>query len=108
MRASEAPDKWKLVLDTINRDDYDLANELAVKFEFDRDRQREQENRGRRSIYTYFVKDTTGKVYSSTNSSELSKKFGKAPSYVRSMVAKRKGRPVTSGEFKGWVFWKEK
>ena len=31
MRASEAPDKWKLVLDTINRDDYDLANELAVK-----------------------------------------------------------------------------
>ena len=105
MRASELPEKWKLVLDAINRDDYDLANDLAVKFEFDRDRQQEQ--RGRRSNYTYFAKDTTGKVYSSTNASKLSKKFGKARSYVGAMIANREGRPVTSGDLEGWVFWKE-
>lgn len=105
MRASEAPDKWQLVLDALSVGDIKLANELAVKFEFDRSRQKEQ--RSRRSIYTYFAKDTTGKVYSNTSASELSKEFGKAPNYVSSMISQRKGRPVTSGELKGWVFWKE-
>ena len=105
MRASELPEKWQLVLDAINRDDYDLASKLAVRFEFDRDRQREQ--RGRKSIYTYFAQDTTGKVYSNANASELSRKLGKAPSYVAATVANREGRPVMSGDLEGWVFWKE-
>ena len=104
MRASEAPDKWRLVLDAINRDDYDLANKLAVKFGFDKDR---QEQRGRRTIYTYFAKDTTGKVYSNANASELSMELGKARSYVSATIANREGIPVTSGDLEGWVFWKE-
>ena len=105
MRASEAPEKWQLVLDALSVGDIKLANELAVKFGFDRNRQKEQKSR--RSFCTYFAKDTTGKVYSNTKASELSKKFGKAPNYVSSMISKREGRPVTSGELKGWVFWKE-
>ena len=105
MRASKAPEKWQLVLDAANRADYKLANELAVKFEFDRDSHPEQKSR--RSIHTYFAKDAEGKVYSNAKASELSKEFGKAPNYVSSMIVKRKGRPVASGELKGWVFWKE-
>ena len=34
MRASKAPEQWQQVLDAVNRDDYELANKLAVKYGF--------------------------------------------------------------------------
>lgn len=105
MRATDAPDKWQLVLDALSVGDIKLANELAVKFEFDKDK---QDQRGvKTSGYTYFARDAKGSVYSNTNASALSRRLGKTSSYVAAMICKRKGRPVSNGDLKGWVFWKE-
>lgn len=105
MRATEAPDKWQLVLNALNIGDLELAHRLVVKFEFDKDKQ--YQRRVKTSGYTYFARDTKGRVYSNTNASALSRQFGKVSSYVTSMIGKRKGRPVLNGDLKGWVFWKE-
>ncbi|WP_373786525.1 hypothetical protein [Jeotgalibaca porci] len=105
MRATQAPEKWQLVLNALNTGNIELAHKLAIKFEFDKDHQ--VERRGRTSGYTYFARDTEGKVYSNTNASALSRQFGKVSSYVTAMIGKRKGRPVLNGDLKGWTFWKE-
>ena len=105
MRASELPEKWQLVLDALSLGDIELAHRLVVKFEFDKDK---QDQRGvKTSGYTYFARDTKGRVYSNTNASALSRRLGKASSYVTVMIRKQKGRPVSRGDLKGWVFWKE-
>lgn len=105
MRASRALEKWQLVLNALNIGDIELAHRLAVKFEFDKDK---QDQRGfETSGYTYFARDAKGRVYSNTNASALSRQFGKTSSYVASMICKRKGRPVSKGDLKGWKFWKE-
>ena len=105
MRASELPDKWQLVLDALSLGDIELAHRLAIKYEFDQNKQIQKS--GRKSGYTYFAKDAEGKIHSSTNSAELSRRIGKATSYVTVMIRKQKGRPVSRGDLKGWVFWKE-
>ena len=106
MRASKAPDKWQLVLDALSLGDEELANKLVIKYQFDKDSPEHRQINA--SGYTYVAKDTEDKVYSSTNASELSRRIGKVSSYVNAMITKRNGSPVSSGDFKGWVFWKEK
>lgn len=112
MRARHAPEQWQLVLDAINRDDYELANKLAVKFKFSTEAYKEKAAEGVRHKPLqgdYVAMDPDGKMYCHVIASDLSRHLGLSISYVGSAVPRleRYGGAIKKGKMKGWIFWKE-
>ena len=112
MRATQAPDKWKLVLDAISDDDYELANKLAVKYNFASRVYKESvvdDVRHRPLKGDYVAMDPDGKVYCHEFSSVLSKYLGLSSSYVAMALPRLEKHDgySQSGKMKGWRFWKE-
>lgn len=112
MRATQAPDKWKLVLNAINQDDYKLANKLAVKYNFASEIKKEkvvEDVRHTPLKGDYVAMDPDGKMYCHEIASDLSRYLGLSISYVGSAIPRleRYGGAVKKGKMKGWKFWKE-
>ena len=112
MRASKAPEQWKLVLDAVNNDDYELANKLAVKYQFASEVHKEKaidDIRDEPVPGDYVAMDPDGKMYCHVHASAVSTHLGLSFSYVGSAIARRGGRgaTVTKGKMKGWKMWKE-
>lgn len=110
MRASQAPEQWQEVLNAINRDDYVLANKLAIKYKF-ASRVKEE------TVYDavrheplkgdFVAMDPEGKMHCHEFARALSRYLGLSESYVGAAVnrlAKHDGLS-TSGVMKGWRFW---
>lgn len=113
MRARHAPDKWQLVLDAINRDDYDLANKLAVKYNFASKVHKEKvvdDVRHTPVSGDYVAKSPDGKMYCHEFAAALSTYLGLSHSYVASAIGRleARGGVSKSGRVKGWKFWQEK
>lgn len=112
MRASELPDKWQLVLDAINRDDYELANKLAVKYNFASKVSEEKTVDNVRHMPLkgdYVAMDPEGKIHCHEIAAALSRYLGLSHSYVASAIGrleKYDGLSL-SGNMKGWKFWRE-
>ena len=112
MRATQAPDKWKLVLDAISDDDYELANKLAVKYKFSSGVYKEKavdDVRHRPLKGDYVVMDPDGNVYCHEFSSVLSRYLDLSNSYVSTALPRLEKHDgyARSGKMKGWKFWKE-
>lgn len=110
MRASKAPDKWQLVLNAINQDDYELANQLAIKYNFASKAHEEKvvDNvRHEPLLGDYVAMDPNGTMYCHEFGGALSRYLGLAHSYVGSAAARLDGNAVIKGKMKGWKFWKE-
>lgn len=111
MRASEAPEQWKLLLDAVNANDYELANKLAIKYNFGIKANEEKtvDNVRHKPLKgDYVALDPNGKMYCHEIGGALSRYLGLTRSYVSS-AAVRLGRhnAVKKGKMKGWVFWRE-
>ena len=112
MRASKAPDKWKLVLDAVNKNDYDLANKLAIKYKFaSKVKEEKVYDDVRHEVLKgdYVAMDPDGKMYCHEFAAALSRYLGLAHSYVASAIGRLEahGGVSKSGRLKGWTFWKE-
>ena len=112
MRATQAPDKWKLVLDAVNDDDYELANKLAVKYSFASAINKEKATddvRHKPLQGDYVAMDPDGKMYCHVHASAVSRHLGLSFSYVGSAIPRleKHGGAVQRGKMKGWKFWKE-
>lgn len=113
MRASQAPEQWQEVLNAINRDDYELANKLAVKYNFASKIKEETVYDDVR--YEPLKGDSVamspdGTMYCHESARALSRHLGLSESYVGAMVrrlAKHDGLS-TSGGMRGWRFWVQK
>ena len=112
MRASKAPEKWQLVLNAINQDDYELANQLAIKYNF-------ASKASEKKVYDirhepekgdYVAQSPDGKIYCHEFAAALSKYLGLSHSYVASAIGRLEehGGVSRSGRVKGWKFWQEK
>lgn len=112
MRASLAPEQWKLVLDAVNNDDYELANKLAVKYGFAIKVHKEKvvdDIRHEPVKGDYVAQSPDGKMYCHAHASAVSTHLGLSFTYVGSAVARsgKHGNTVKRGRMKGWKFWKE-
>ena len=112
MRATQAPEQWQLVLDAINQDDYELANNLAVKYNFASKANEEEATvvvRHSPLKGDYVAMDPSGKMYCHKFGSALSSYLGMVHSYVAVSIPRleRHGGVVKKGKMKGWKFWKE-
>lgn len=113
MRASRAPEKWKLVLNAINQDDYELANKLAIKYNFAGKAHEEKVIDGIRHEPLkgdYVALDPDGNIYCHERASVLSGYLGMVHSYVVVAIPRleRHGGVAKKGRMKGWTFWREK
>ena len=112
MRASQAPEQWKLVLDAVNADDYELANKLAVKYKFATKANRDKALDVRHTPVSgdYVAMDPSGKMYCHEKANVLSMHLGLSFSYVTSAIKRlgRQGGYSRAGAMKGWKFWQEK
>lgn len=112
MRATQAPEQWKLVLDAINKDDYELANKLAVEYKFAKqigvekvvDDIRHEPKKG-----DYVAQSPDGKMHCHEFAASLSTYLGLSHSYVASAIGRLEphGGVSKSGRVKGWKFWQE-
>lgn len=110
MRATQAPEQWQLVLDAVNAGNYELANELVVKYKFVG-----EVSNGNDFIRDIPLKgdcvamDTDGKIYCHESGRALSRHLGLSPSYVNSAIIRleKYGGLSLSGRMEGWKFWKE-
>ena len=112
MRASQAPEQWKLVLDAMNADDYELANKLAVKYNFASKSNKDNIVDGIRHVPLkgdYVANGPDGKIHCHKHASALSRYLGLSFSYVRSAIHRleKHDGAVQRGKMKGWVFWIE-
>ncbi len=116
MRASHAPEKWKLVLDALNKNDYDLANKLAIKYKFASKTIKEEEEeivyddiRYEPKKGDYVAQSPDGKLYCHEVSAALSRYLGFSDSYVGTAASrlKKHGGIAKSGKMKGWRIWKQ-
>ena len=111
MRASQAPEQWKLVLDAVNADDYELANKLAVKYNFASKVNKEglvDDIRHEPVKGDYVAMDPDGKMYCHVHASAVSTHLGLSFSYAGSAINRleKHGGVVQRGKMKGWKFWK--
>lgn len=104
MNAKQRPEQWNLLLQATNRKDYETAREICRRNGFDRDSQPEIRQM---TGTTYYAQSDKGEVFFHTNSAELSRMLGKSPSYVTTIITKKKGEPIDTGPMKGWTIWKE-
>ena len=114
MRASKAPDKWKLVLDALNKNDYELANKLAIKYKFVSKTHEEKivtidDIRHTPLKGDYVAMDPDGKMYCHEFAARLSTYLGLSHSYVATSIGRLEanGGVSRAGKVKGWKFWKE-
>ena len=112
MRASRAPEKWQLVLNAINRDDYELANKLAVKYNFASKVKEEtvyDDVRHTPLKGDYVAQSPDGKIHCHEFAGALSRYLGLSHSYIGGAVIRleKHGGYSRSGNMKGWTFWKE-
>jgi len=114
MRASKAPEKWQLVLNAINQDDYELANKLAIKYNFASKAKVKEEKVYDDVRHTplkgdYVAMDPDGKMYSHEFAAALSTYLGLSHSYVAVAISRLEKYDgySRSGKMKGWKFWKE-
>ena len=112
MRASQAPEQWKLVLGAINKNDYELANKLAVKYKFASKISEEKvidDIRHEPLKGDYVVQSPDGKLYCHEFAAVLSRYLGLSHSYVASAIGRLEasGGVSRSGRVKGWKFWQE-
>lgn len=112
MRASEAPEQWKLVLDAINHDNYELAHKLAVKYNFASVDEEDVTVAVRHSPLKgdYVAQSPDGKMHCHESGNALSIYLGLAHSYVGVSIPRleKRGGVVQKGMMKGWKFWREK
>lgn len=113
MRATQAPEQWRLVLNAINQDDYELANKLAVKYDFVSKVDEEDITvvvRHSPLKGDYVAQSPDGKMYCHESGNALSIYLGLAHSYVGVSIPRleKRGGVVTKGVMKGWTFWREK
>lgn len=113
MRASRAPEQWQQVLDALNKNDYDLANKLAIKYKFaSKDNQEKTYNDIRHEPLKgdYVAQSPDGKLYCHEIASRLSISLGLSRSYVACAIGRLgpNDRSPKSGRVKGWKFWQEK
>ena len=113
MRASRAPEQWQEVLNAINKDDYELANKLAIKYRF-ASRVKEE------TVYDdvrheplkgdFVAMSPDGTMHCHEFARALSRHIGLSESYVGAMVKRlaKHGGLSTSGVMKGWRFWVQK
>jgi len=114
MRASKAPEQWQQILDAVNKNDYDLANKIAVKYKFAIKANKEEE-----IVYDdirheplkgdYVAQSPDGKLYCHKVSAALSRYLGFSASYVGTAASrlKKHGGIAKSGKMKGWRIWKQ-
>ena len=112
MRASKAPEQWQLVLNAINQDDYELANQLAIKYNFASKASEEKivDNIRHDPVKgDYVAQSPDGKIYCHEFAAALSTYLGLSHSYVASAIGRLEayGGVSRSGRVKGWKFWKE-
>ena len=112
MRATQAPDKWELVLDAISDGDYELANKLAVKYKFASKVYKNKsvdDVRHRPLKGDYVAMDPDGNVYCHELASVLSRYLGLSNSYVSMALPRLEKHDgySQSGKLKGWKIWKE-
>lgn len=114
MRASEAPEQWKEVLTAINRDDYELAHKLAIKYRFATRSNKDAVFYNVRHMPDsgdYVAMDPKGNIYCHEKANVLSEYLGLSFSYVSSAVKRQGGYSrsgAVKGIMKGWRFWREK
>ena len=108
MRASKAPEQWQQVLDAVNRDDYELANKLAVKYGFGSAVNKEKivDNIRHTPLKgDYVAQSPDGKMYCHERANALSMHLGLSFSYVASAIKRlgRQGGYSQSGKVKGYL-----
>lgn len=104
MRATQAPEQWRKLLDATNAGDYKLARKLCITYEFGKCEQETPETpAGTRELV--FAKSPTGYLIRATSAAELSRMLGKGDRFVEMCLAK--GVALTGG-FAGWQFWKDR
>jgi len=115
MRASKVPEQWQQVLDALNKNDYELANKIAVKYKFASKTIKEEEInyddiRHIPKKGDYVAQSPNGDIYCHEFSGALSRYLGFSHSYVGTAISRlKKYDGITkSGKMKGWKFWKEK
>ena len=114
MRASQAPEKWQLVLDAINKDDYELANKLAVKFKFaikaNKEERTYEDIRHEPLKGDYVAQSPEGDIYCHEFAAVLSRYLGLSHSYITCAIGRLEasGGVSMAGRVKGWKFWQEK
>ena len=111
MRASKAPEKWQQVLNAINQDDYELANQLAIKYNFAIKASEKKVYDIRHEVLKgdYVAQRPDGKIYCHEFAAALSTYLGLSHSYVASAIGRLEahGGVSRSGRVKGWKFWQE-
>ena len=113
MRASRAPEQWQQVLDALNKNDYELANKLAFKYNFainDKKEKAYNDIRHEPLKGDYVAQSPDGKMYCHEIASRLSISLGLSRSYVACAIGRlgANDKSPKSGRVKGWKFWKEK
>ena len=109
MRATEVPEKWQEVLKAVNREDYELARTLAVKYGFTKNSERQivyAEVRLEPIKGDYVAQSPDGKLYCHKSARALSRYLGMSGTYVSNVVS-RTDKPIPRGKMKGWKFWIE-
>lgn len=108
MRATQAPEQWRKLLNAVANNDYDLAHHICVTYEFNGvDGRTVVREKPKVSTNHYVAMSPYGDVYHHEYANELSKSLGLSEGYVISNIRTTGGRPVRQGKMKGWTFWKQ-
>ena len=105
MRATQAPEQWRKLLDAVDNKDYDLAHHICVTYKFNGDSSSPTQKNVPVGHYLAMAPD--GTIYHDEFGSGLSRKLNMSDSYVKKVIAKDEGVMLKRGKFKGWRFWKQ-
>ena len=100
MRATEAPEQWRKLLDAATNGDYDLAHHICVTYKFNKDERTSYKVQMR----TYVAKSPKGEITHHESVMALARSLEFSESHLRMVVRESgKGIPFTRGGLAGWV-----
>ena len=104
MRATQAPEQWRKLLDAAAKGDYDLAHHICVTYNFNKDERTTYKTQMR----AYVAKSPKGEITYHDSVMALARSLEFSESHLRTVVRESgKGIPFTRGGLSGWEFWEK-
>ena len=104
MRAPQAPEQWRTLLQAVANNDYDLAHKICMTYKFNKDERTTYKTQMR----TYVAKSPDGEITHHESVMALARSLEFSESHLRTVVRESgKDIPLTKGGLAGWEFWEK-
>ena len=104
MRATQAPEQWRKLLNAVANKNYDLAHKICVTYKFNKDNRTTYKVQMR----SYVAKSPKGEITHHESVMALARSLEFSETHLRTVVRETgKGIPFTRGGLAGWEFWEK-